>query len=455
MTSTSSPPPIPFETTEAFLQDGMELFKDLMRIDTTNPPGNEKEAVDYAEKRLAELGIPSERFISKGGRHSLMAHVGPDEDNALILSAHLDVVPVDLAHWDHPPFEAVEADGCIYGRGAIDMKNMAAYALASMRELVRSSVPLKRGLRVVLFADEEAGCSEGSLAIARQQPSWLKGAVAVTEVGGFTTWVDDHRVYPIQVAEKGFVWLKLHIEGTPGHGSMPSGEGAVDELARIVELLGTQPFDLNCNQPVQDFLEGIGDVWDFEGPSSSPLGMPNSRTSFWKNWYENRIGSVFRALLKDTVSSTMVTGGSKTNVVPSRATLTLDCRILPGTDPDEFIEEFKRRIPGRYTIEVIDKGPPVVMDRNHPIMAVFEDVLREADPGCTPVPQMITGFTDARAFDEVGTPCYGFSPVWLPPEIPFAGLFMATTNAFLSMGFSGDLPAPLSWCVIVRRGEVG
>ena len=121
---------------------------------------------------------------------------------ALILSAHLDVVPVDLAHWDHPPFEALEADGCIYGRGAIDMKNMAAYALASMRELVRSSVPLKRGLRVVLFADEEAGCSEGSLAIARQQPSWLKGAVAVTEVGGFTTWVDDHRVYPIQVAER-------------------------------------------------------------------------------------------------------------------------------------------------------------------------------------------------------------------------------------------------------------
>lgn len=321
------------------------------------------------------------------------------------------------------------------------MKNMAAYALASMRELVRSSVPLKRGLRVVLFADEEAGCSEGSLAIARQQPSWLKGAVAVTEVGGFTTWVDDHRVYPIQVAEKGFVWLKLHIEGTPGHGSMPSGEGAVDELARIVELLGTQPFDFNCTQPVQDFLEGIGDVLGFpRGTIFKSIG--NAKLSDFileKLVREPDRVRVFRALLKDTVSSTMVTGGSKTNVVPSRATLTLDCRILPGTDPDEFIEEFKRRIPGRYTIEVIDKGPPVVMDRNHPIMAVFEDVLREADPGCTPVPQMITGFTDARAFDEVGTPCYGFSPVWLPPEIPFAGLFHGHNERIPVHGFQWGL----------------
>ena len=457
MTVKPIPPAIPFEASDSFFQDGTELFKDLMRIDTTNPPGDEKVAMDYAEKRLEEVGISSERFVSTGGRHSLMAHLGPNDENALILSAHLDVVPVDLAHWDHPPFQAVEADGCIYGRGAIDMKNMAAYALASIRELARSEAPLQRGLRVLLFADEETGCSEGSLAIARQQPSWLKGAVAVTEVGGFTTYVDHHRIYPIQVAEKGFVWFKLHIEGTPGHGSMPSGEGAVDELARIVELLKAQPFDFKCTQPAKDFLEGIAGVLGFpRGTVFKSIGNAHLSDFILEKLVRDpeRI-RFFRALLKDTVSPTIVTGGSGTNVVPSKATLTVDCRILPGTDPDAFIEEFKRRVPGRYTIELIDKGPPVVMDRTHPIMNLFEDILREADPGCTPVPQMVTGFTDARAFDQVGTPCYGFSPVWLPPEIPFASLFHGHNERIPVHGLQWGLACILE---LVRRvcveGEV-
>jgi len=434
---TQVPPPIPFNTPQEVLDDGMNIFRALLKIDTSNPPGNEHLVVDYAVTLLEEVGVEYTRFEASPGRESVLTCYGPDNEETVIFSAHVDVVPANPIHWDHPPFEAVEADGCIWGRGAIDMKNMAAYALATLRYLARHKIPVQRGLKVVLFADEEAGCSEGSLAIARKHPEWLKGSIAITEVGGFTTYVDDHRVYPIQVAEKGFVWLKLHIEGVPGHGSMPSGEGAVDELARIVQHLSTQPFDFRATQPVRDFLEGIAEVLGFpRGKIFRAIG--NKRLSdlildnLVKDPAKNR---VFRALLRDTVSPTMTDGGTKANVIPSKATLTLDCRILPGTDPDTFISNFKSRVPGNYTIEVIDKGPPVVMDRQHPIMEVLTDLLKEADPGSHPVPQMITGFTDARAFDEVKTPCYGFSPVWLPPEIPFASLFHGHNERIPVHGF--------------------
>ena len=432
-----NPPAIPFDAPAEVLEDGIKIFKELLRIDTTNPPGNEHLVADYAEKLFAEVGLESLRFEASPGRESIMVNYGPDNDNRAIFSAHVDVVPADPIHWDHPPFEAVEADGCIWGRGAIDMKNMAAYSMAVIRYFARHKIELKRGLRVVLFADEEAGCCEGSLAIARQQPEWLKGYVAVTEVGGFTTWVDNHRIYPIQVAEKGFVWLRLHIEGTPGHGSMPSGEGAIDELAAIVQHLSKQPFDFRCTQPVRDFLEGIAEVLGFpRGKIFRAIG--NQRLSdviLDKLIRDPARTRVFRALLRDTVSPTITEGGNKTNVIPSKATLTLDCRILPGTDPDAFIAGFKSRVPGNYEIEVIDKGPPVVMDKEHPIMSVFTDLLEEADPGSRPVPQMITGFTDARAFDEVRTPCYGFSPVWLPPEIPFAAMFHGHNERIPVHGF--------------------
>jgi acetylornithine deacetylase/succinyl-diaminopimelate desuccinylase-like protein len=288
-----------------------------------------------------------------------------------------------------------------------------------------------------LVADEEAGCSQGSLAIAKQHPEWLRGSVAITEVGGFTTYVDKHRIYPVQVAEKGFVWLRLHIEGTPGHGSMPSGEGAVDELARIVTHLSQQPFDFRCTQPVQDFLEGVAEVLGFpRGTVFKSIGNKTlSGLILEKLVKDPGRTHVFRALLRDTVSPTMAQGGTKANVIPSSAVLTLDCRILPGTDPDAFIAGFQERVPGNYTIEVIDKGPAVVMDPHHPVLGIISDILREADPGSHPVPQMITGFTDARAFDEVHTPCYGFSPVWLPPDIPFASLFHGHNERIPVEGF--------------------
>ena len=435
-----TPPPIPFDTPDSVLDDGMAIFKALLRLDTTNPPGNEVIAADRAVEWLAEAGIESTTFDAAPGRRSLVATLGPEKD-ALILSAHLDVVPADPAHWTHPPFEAVEADGCIWGRGTIDMKNMAAYGLAIMRHLARSGTTLTRGLKLVLVADEEAGCLNGSLALAEHHPDWLQGAVALTEVGGVTTHVEGHRVYPIQVAEKGFVWLRLTINGVPGHGSLPHMHGAIVRLAEIVKRVAEQPFPFRCTQPVRDFLEGIAGVVGF--PKGAVFKAVSNRylsdfilDNLVKDESRTR---VFRALMKDSISPTMVTGGTKVNVIPGEATLSLDCRILPGTDPDYFVREFAERVPGDYSIEVLHSGKPLVFDKSHPMMARIADVLREADPGCHPVPNMLVGFTDARAFEAVGVPCFGFAPVWLPPEIPFPSLFHAHDERIPVHGFRWGL----------------
>ena len=435
------PPAIPFGLDPGVLDDGVRMFKALLRLDTTNPPGNEVIAADQAVAWLAEVGVESRIHDAAPGRRSVVACVGPDGPEALILSAHLDVVPADPEKWTHPPFEAVEADGCLWGRGAIDMKHMAAYGLAIVRDLARRAVPLARGVKLVLVADEEAGCALGSLDLARKHPEWLTASVALTEAGGFTTWVEGDRVYPLQVAEKGFVWLRLTIAGTPGHGSMPTGQGAISKLAEIVRRIDAQPFPFRCTPPVQDFLGQVAGVLGFpKGAVFRQIGSP-----LLSDFILDRIVKdpgrtrVFRALLRDTLSPNMASGGTKSNVIPGSAELTVDCRILPGTDPDAFVAEFRQRVPGDYGLEVIAQGPPVLNDRAHPIYAQLEAVLRDADPGCHPVPNMLTGFTDARAFAELGIPCFGFSPIWLPPDIEFAAMFHGHDERIPVHGFRWGL----------------
>ncbi len=441
MTLNDTAPPIPFGTPSELLDDGISLLRDLIRIDTTNPPGNEVLAAEYAERRLAEVGIAVEHFEPAPGRRSILARLGPGTRDGLALSAHLDVVPADASKWRHPPFAAVEDEGCIWGRGTIDMKHMAAYGLAVLRHLARTRARLARPLSLLLVADEEAGCALGSLAVARERPEWLAASAALTEVGGFTTWVDGHRVYPVQVAEKGFVWLRLTIHGQPGHGSMPREDSALIELARLVQVFAAQPFPFRATAPAIGFIQGIADVLGFPKASifraiGSPLLSDFVLDKLVRDPDRTR---VFRALLRDTIAPTMVQAGDKANVIPGTASLTIDCRILPGTDIDRFINELRQRVPGRYDLEILASGPAVVMQQDHPILAQIRTVVEEADPSAVVVPSMLTGFTDARAFSEVGVPCYGFAPIWLPPTLNFAAMFHGHDERIPIFGFRWGL----------------
>lgn len=416
------------------------MLRELIRIDTTNPPGNEVEAADRATEWMRAVSLEPVHRDSAPGRRNWMVSLGP-QDDALILTAHLDVVPADPEHWRHPPFEAVIDEGCVWGRGAIDMKHMAAYALAIVEQLATSKRPLQRGLRVVLFADEEAGCEMGSLFVARNHPEWLRGRVALTEVGGFTSWMDDKRVYTVQVAEKGFVWLRLRVRGEPGHGSMPHQKNALLELARIIEQLGSQPFPFQCTKPAASFLDAVGRALGFpKGAVFRGLGTAALSGFILEKLVKDESRTrPLAAMFRNTVSPTMVSGGTKSNVIPGEAELVVDCRILPGTSPETFVEDFKSRIRGDYDLEVVQSGPAVEMNEAHPIVEQLFAVLRDADPGCYPVPHMLTGFTDARAFAEVGTPCFGFSPLWLPPDLPFAPMFHGHNERIPVDGFRWGL----------------
>ncbi len=433
-----SAPVVPFDVPTDYVDEAQRFFVELLRIDTTNPPGNEQRAADRCAAWLREVGLEPESFDAAAGRRNLACQVGPEgrNDDALVLSAHLDVVPAAPERWTHPPFGGVEADGCIWGRGAVDMKHMAAFGLALLRAAARGELALRRPVRLVLFADEEAGCALGSLAVARERPAWLRGFVGLTEVGGFTTHMGGRCIAPVQVAEKGFVWLRLRVRGEAGHGSMPHDGGAVSKLADIVRQIDAQPFEFRVAQPVRDFLEAVAEaVGGVQGAALRALRWPPAaRVVLDRLVRDPARRRPLRAMLSDTAAPTMAQAGARPNVIPGSGELVVDCRILPGTDPQAFVETFRSRIEGDYDLEVIASGPPVVQPQ-HPVVDVLFEVLREADPACHPVPQMITGFTDARAFEQVDTACFGFAPLWFPPELSFAAMFHGDDERVPTDGF--------------------
>lgn len=434
------PPPIPYGAPEAFLDDVCSLLQQLIRFRTVNvgpagpEAGDEAECADWCRARLEEVGIAVKVFDSAPGRRNLVASMGPDDGEALILSAHLDVVPVDEACWTKPAFEGLRAPDrfgvdCFWGRGAIDMKHGVAYGLAIMRELARThggaGEMLKRGLKLSLVADEEAGCRYGSLALVEAHPEWLRGAAVITEAGGFTSYLaPGKKLYPIQVAEKGFVWMKLKVNGTPGHGSVPTQEHALAKLAPLLSQIVEKPlFPFECHECVRRHLHNMADVVGGEqGWILRSASTPGAGDAVLASVGDG----LLNALTHHTVAPSMVSSGTKVNVLPSSAELMVDCRILWGTDPDQFVEDFRTRFPGDYEIEVMHKGPPVENEYiGNPVYALAKEVLQGADAigESHVVPSPIQGLTDARAYVQLGIPVYGCMPIWFPPEINFGALF--------------------------------
>jgi len=431
-------PPIPFNTPDAFLEEAMAHFKRLLQFDTSNPPGQEEACADWCREQLEKVGIQVRVMdVESPGqgskRRSIVARLpGPDsvpESEDLLLSAHLDVVPADTAEWIYPPFEATTARDstgieCVWGRGAVDMKHMAAYCLTTMLELARTKAKLKRGLKLALVADEEAGCGYGALPLARQHPDWLTAKACITEAGGSTQHTAGKRLYPIQVGEKGFVWLKVKVKGIPGHGSSPTKHHALARLAPVLQDLIDEPYmGHKCNKFTKDCVDSLGDTlggmggWLFKsisGATSSKIVLGFVMPA--------PIAGFMASMVHNTAAPTMLQSGSKVNILPSSAELVVDCRVTPGTDPQEFIEEFKKRVGGACEVEPLlhGIGPPVENAyKGNPIYDLCNTIVHEADPGSLTAPCVIQGFTDARAYNEIGIPTYGFSPVWLPPCLPF------------------------------------
>ena len=425
---------------DAATDEVVEHLRALIRIPSVNPPGvedgsagrdtlgAETAAARYCADVLEGAGIPAEIIEVEAGRGSCFARLratGPDPEPPLVLLSHIDVVPVQEDAWTRDPFGAELVDGVVWGRGAVDMKDMVAMELGVMLALHRSAAPLRRDVIFAAVADEEAGGAAGAQALVRTHPHLFASdagvaAAAINEVGGYSMTLRGQRYYTIQVAEKGIMWSRLRATGTPGHGSMPHDDNAAVHLAAAIARLAVDPRPARVQPVVASFFEalGLGEV-----ARLAPEDPAGAAAALLAAVDDPVLRRSFDAMLRDTVTPTVLRAGNKVNVIPGRATAEVDVRTLPGTDQDVLLEHLRAIAGPQVEVETLAALPPVVSPPDHELVELMQQALRRADPEATPLPMMITPGTDAKALAELGIPTYGFAPLRLEPDVPFLSLF--------------------------------
>jgi acetylornithine deacetylase/succinyl-diaminopimelate desuccinylase-like protein len=396
-----------------------------------DPLGGEAAAARYCAEVLAGAGIESEVIEIVPGRGSCVARLratGSQTDPPLILLSHLDVVPVDAESWTRDPFGGDLVDGVVWGRGAVDMKDMVAMELAVMLALARSGVELRRDVILAAVADEEAGGEHGARGLVEQRPELFHDAdgrpasAALNEVGGYSITVDGRRFYTIQVAEKGIAWARLRTAGTPGHGSMPHSDNATLKLAAAVTALAEDDRRRSRRvlPVVGGFLEGLGLGDVARLAEDDPAGAMAALEAGMSDPVMRRS---IDAMLRDSATPTVLRAGKKVNVLPGSGEAEIDVRTLPGTDQVRFLEHLQAVVGDLATIESVVTLPAVEWPADAEIVGYMHEALRVADPEATALSMMITPGTDAKALAQLGIPCYGFAPLRMDPAVPFLSLF--------------------------------
>ncbi|MQA86682.1 MAG: M20/M25/M40 family metallo-hydrolase [Streptosporangiales bacterium] len=399
----------------------VDLCRELIRIDTTNTgddsgPG-ERAAAEYVAGKLAEVGLEPRVFESEPGRTSVVARV-PGEDpqrEALLVHGHLDVVPADAADWEVHPFSGEIVDGCVWGRGAVDMKDMDAMMLAVIRQRLREGRRPPRDVVLAFLADEEAGGVLGARWLVDNHPELFDGCTeAVGEVGGFSVTVrDDLRLYLIETAEKGMAWMRLTARGRAGHGSMLNDDNAVTELSEAVARLGRHRFPIRLTKTVRTFLEELSDVF---GMRLDPDDLDATVAKL------GPMARLIGATLRNTVNPTMLSAGYKVNVIPQRAEAQVDGRFLPGFE-DEFFAQVDDLLGPKVQREFVQHNIALETEFEGALMDAMAAALRSEDPYARIAPYCLSGGTDAKSFSLLGMRCFGFAPLRLPANLDFSGMF--------------------------------
>lgn len=398
----------------------IQICQDLIRIPSVNfgeGKGDERSVADYVVASLAEVGIESVIYESAPGRCNVVARIkGRDSNRAgLVVHGHLDVVPVNAEDWSVDPFCGEIIDGMIWGRGAVDMKNMDAMILATVREWARTSYVPSRDIVLAFFADEEAGSIFGSHWMVDNHPELFAGcSEAISEVGGFSVTVGGgKRLYMIETAEKGIHWMKLTASGRAGHGSVMNDENALTRLTEAVSTIGNHQWPQRYSKTVKALFKRVADAtgktYDEKDlrPLLSELGFA---------------ARMIGATLQNTANPTMLEAGYKANVIPGSASAVIDGRFIPGFE-DELNETIKSLIGSHVTIETItrDKALEVPFEGDL-VDAMCNSILKE-DAQAIPVPYLMSGGTDNKALAELGIIGYGFSPLKLDEDFDFMAMF--------------------------------
>jgi acetylornithine deacetylase/succinyl-diaminopimelate desuccinylase-like protein len=400
----------------------IDICRDLLRIDTTNTgdldtSAGERVAAEYVAQKLAEVGLQPEIYESAPGRASVVARFeGEDRTrDALLIHGHLDVVPADASEWSVHPFAGEIKDGYLWGRGAVDMKDFDAMVLALVRQMKREGRKPPRDVVLAFVADEEAGSTYGAQFLVEEHRAQFDGVTeAIGEVGGFSVSIGgDQRLYLIETAQKGIDWLRLHAKGRPGHGSMINDDNAVTALAEAVARVGRHRFPVVLTPTVRDFLEQVSQILGIE------LDLDDPEAAVGKI---GPIAMIIGATLRNTANPTRLAAGYKDNVIPGRASATIDCRTLPGQS-EQFEEELRQIVGPDIDLEYIHRQPALETTFDGALVEAMSAALRAEDPGAVPVPYMLSGGTDAKQFARLGIRCFGFSPVRLPADLNFGALF--------------------------------
>ena len=397
----------------------VELLQNLIRIDTTNPPGKEAACVRYINDLLKEAGVDTAFFAKEENRPNLLARLkGQGSAAPLMLYGHVDVVPTTKQAWTYPPFEAKIADGFIWGRGALDMKGGIAMMLAAVLRAKAESLTPAGDILLAILCDEEAGSEYGAKYLVENHSEQFAGIrYAIGEFGGYTAHVGAKKFYPIQIAEKQVCCIKATIRGPGGHGARPMRGGAMAKLADFLYRLDNRRLPVHITPVTRQMVEIIASNLSFP----KKLIFRQLLRPFLTNRILGLLGDIsqyFDPLLHNTVNATIVRGGEKINVIPSEITVELDGRLLPGFSADDMLTELRQLIGEDVELELLrHHSNPAELDMG--LFNTLASVLQKADPDGIPMPMLLPAFTDACFFSRLGIQTYGFTPMKLPVGFNF------------------------------------
>ena len=400
--------------------DVVSLCQGLIQIPSVNygeGKGDEKAAAEFVAAKLSEVGIASKFYESAPLRTSVVARIEGKNSTrpGLVVNGHIDVVPANAADWSVDPFSGVIKDGCVWGRGAVDMKNMVAMMLAVFRLWARHKYQPERTMVVVFFADEEAGGIYGSRWMAEKHPEVFSGcSETISEVGGFSvTLKNGKRTYLIETSQKGIEWMKLTATGVASHGSVVNKNNAVTKLADAVAKIGNYQWPQRLTKTNEIFFKRIAEL-------SGKTYDPNNLQPLL-----DEIGTMARmigATLNNTANPSMLEAGYKANVIPQSATAVVDGRTLPGYET-ELLETIKKLVGDQVHVESLVSDIPLEVDFDSPLVEKMIAAINSEDPEGVVIPYLLSGGTDNKALAKLGIVGYGFSPLKLPTDIDFTALF--------------------------------
>ena len=401
-----------------------DLLRELIRFDTTNPPGNEAECIGFLNQLLQEGGLSTTLLAKDPNRPNLVTRLpGRGEAPALVLQGHVDVVTTANQTWKRDPFAAELIDGTVWGRGSLDMKSGVTMMTCAVLRAAAAGRKPAGDVILTIMSDEEAGSDYGARFLTERHPEQFEGAqYAIGEGGGSAQYMGDRRFYPLMVAEKQVCWLRTRISGPGGHGSTPLRDGAMARLGSILTTLNRSRLPVHVTPVMQQMLPALAehapdhlavaalalldkDRTDAQLDQMLADGLPQARS--------------FDALLHNTVNATVVGGGIKTNVIPSEILLELDGRVLPGFTSDDLISELHVLLGDDLPFEII-RHDPGEAGVNMALFPLLKTVVEELDPDGVVIPSMVGGFTDGRMFSRLGIQNYGFLPMKLPPGTNFS-----------------------------------